>query len=225
MNTQIIKLGGCLLIAAAALCGGQALAKPPTPVTCGSIITAPGEYYLAGDCTGPGITIRASKVHLKLNGHTMDGGPLGRFNDGLTVAGASNVHIEGPGTITNYREGIDFSVVSDSHVEQVTSVKNHDAGLVLRDSTNNHVNNSVFSENAAGVALVINSRDNHLNNNEANDNTFIGIGLNPGSTGNQINGNTALGNGLFDLFDANPDCDDNQWKGNEFDTANMPCID
>jgi parallel beta-helix repeat protein len=225
--SRLILLTG--LVAVASI--GSALAKPPTPVTAGSIITAPGEYYLAGDCTGPGITILASNVHLMLNGHTMTGL---RFNhSGVEVEGASNVHIEGPGTITNFFEGIQFgddegaqsSAVSNSHVEQVTCVNNTDAGIVLRASNNNHVNNSVFSGNGGGIGLILNSSDNHVDNNEADSNSFYGIAVAIGSTGNHINGNTALDNRFLDLLDENPNCDDNQWNGNEFDTANMPCID
>lgn len=227
MKTQIIKLGGCLLIAAAVLCGGQALANPPTPVTCGSVITAPGEYYLASDCAGQGITISASNVYLKLNGHTMDGGPGGFIGLDVLPAGpsVSQVHIEGPGTITHYQYGIVFDLVSDSHVEQVTSVGNQLFGfLLLQMSTNNHVNNSVFSGNGAGLRLGSGCTDNHVNNNEADSNDF-GISVSVRSTSNQINGNTALGNRIFDLDDDNPGCDDNRWKGNKFVTANQPCID
>jgi len=229
MKTQIYKLGGCLLIAAAVLCGGQALADQPTPVTCGSVIVAPGEYYLASNCAGRGIRINASDVHLKLNGHTMTGDG---DSAGLQVTGASfgtavsQVRIKGPGTITNYGTGIFFEFVSDSHVEQVTSVGNNYDGLWFNfRCNNNHVNNSVFSGNGGhGLETGPNCSDNHLNNNEA-DSNFDGIFLSPGATSNQINGNTALGNQVFDLEDQNPNCDDNQWKGNKFVKANQPCVD
>ena len=93
---------------------GSAMAAPPMQVTCGSPITAPGQYVLMGDCMGPGITITASDVHLKLNGHTMTGpGP----GDGINVSNVSHVHIEGPGTISSYFYGIVFTTVSDSHLE------------------------------------------------------------------------------------------------------------
>jgi parallel beta-helix repeat protein len=199
------------------------MADPPTAVTCGSVITAPGDYYLAGDCTGPGITINASGVHLKLDRHTMIGlGPIGGL--GLGAFNVSNVHIEGPGTITNYFSNIYFSGVSDSHVEQVTSVNSGGDGFILLSSTNIHANNNVFSMNGrAGVFLQTNSNDNHLNNNQTNGNRFIGIRVVSGSS-NHINGNTALGNPAIDLDDDNANCDDNKWNGNTFNTANQPCI-
>ena len=215
----LILLTGLL----AAVSADPAMAAPPTPVTCGSIITAPGQYVLAGDCTGNGITITASDVHLKLDGHTMTAAffPL----DGLVAINVSHVHIQGPGTIRFYRFGIEFGGVSDSHVEQVTSVNNSDVGFVLYNVTNIHVNNSVFSMNSGdGLVFEENSTDNHVDNNQTLGNGAFGILLVTGSTSNHVNGNTALGNGVNDLEDDNPNCDNNKWNGNRFNTASQPCI-
>jgi len=184
-------------------------------------ITAPGQYFLSGDCTGAGITITASDVHLKLMGHTMTGLSL---SFGIQATSVSHVHIEGPGTITGYFHGIFFNGVSDSHVEQVSAINNRD-GLFLASSTDTHVNNNIFSRNAlAGVILEVSS-DNHLNNNQAIGNGFFGIFVESLTTGNHINGNTALGNmTLYDLADDNTNCDNNTWNGNTFVTRNQTCI-
>jgi hypothetical protein len=207
----------------AAVSVGPAMADPPTPVTCGDTITAPGQYFLAGDCGPLGITIAASDVHLKLDGHTMTGSMFG--GSGLSVVTVSHVHIEGPGTIRSYAFGIDFNVVSDSHVEQVMSVNNLFDGFIIRNVTNIHVNNSVFSMNGQiGLFFSNNCTDNHVDNNQTLGNSSIGILLNPGVTSNHVNGNTALGNGGFDLEDGNANCDDNKWNGNRFNTASQPCI-
>jgi parallel beta-helix repeat protein len=215
----LILLTGLL----AAVSAGRAMAAPPTPVTCGSVITAPGQYVLAGDCTGAGITITASDVHLKLDGHTMTS--VSSFFDGLVAGNVSHVHIQGPGTIRFYRSGIVFGGVSDSHVEQVTSVNNQNDGFVLFNVANIHVNNSVFSMNGrGGLVFSENSTDNHVDNNQTLSNGFIGIQLVTGSTSNHVNGNTALGNGVNDLEDDNPNCDNNKWNGNRFNTASQPCI-
>jgi Periplasmic copper-binding protein (NosD) len=213
-----ILLAGVMIVGA-----GQAAADPPTPVTCGDTITAPGQYFLAGDCTspGPGITITASDVHLKLMGHTMNG--VVRLSPGIQAINVSHVHIEGPGTITNYGVGIAFQTVSDSHVEQVSCTANGE-GLNLQNSTNTHVNNNIFSMNKFAGVITTNSMDNHLNDNQAIGNGSYGITVGSGSTSNHINGNTALGNGSFDLDDENPNCDNNTWNGNTFMTANPSCI-
>src|SRR5882762_6336052 len=161
-----ILLAGVLIVGA-----GQAAADTPAGVTCGSAITAPGQYFLTGDCTGAGITITASDVHLKLMGHTMTGLPL---SFGIQATSVSHEHIEGPGTITGYFHGIFFNGVSDSHVEQVSAINNRD-GLFLARSTDTHVNNNIFSGNSAAGVIVEVSSDNHLNNNQAIGNGFFGI--------------------------------------------------
>jgi hypothetical protein len=214
----LILLTGLLAFVSA----GTAMADPPTPVTCGSVITAPGQYVLAGDCTGPGITIAASDVHLKLDGHTMTSQFIGET--GISANFVSGLHIEGPGTITLFSRCIGFGAVSDSHIEQVTCVNNQ-VGLDLGSgTTNTHVNNNFSSMNSYGILCEFNTSDNHLNNNQTLNNQF-GIWLQTGATSYHVNGNTALGNLLFDLQDDNVNCDDNQWNGNTFTTANQPCID
>lgn len=51
------------------------------------------------------------------------------------------------------------------------------------------------------------------------------VGIEVGSSRNQIRGNTALGNTPFDLEDTNPGCDANNWQGDTFGTHNPPCAD
>ncbi len=214
-----ILLAGVLIIGA-----GRAAADTPTGVTCGSAITAPGQYFLMGDCSGAGITITASDVHLKLMGHTMTGSLPFVFFDGVSASNVSHVHIEGPGTITNYNNGVNFVGVSDSHVEQVNATANRRGLYLLNSTTDTHVNNNVFSMNVLEGVIVDLSSDNHLNNNQTIGNGTYGIDVANGSTGNHVNGNTALGNGLSDLFDGNTSCDNNKWNGNTFVTSNQTCI-
>ena len=220
-----VSLGILLAGVLTATAGVTQAAGPPTAVTCGSMITAPGQYFLAGDCAGAGITITASDVHLKLMGHTMTGSLPLSFFDGVTASNVSHVHIEGPGLITNYNNGINFVGVSDSHVEQVSATANRRGLYLFNSTTDTHVNNNVFSMNVLEGVIVDRSSDNHVNNNESIGNGFIGIRVGLGSTGNHVNGNTALGNGTFDLDDDNPNCDNNKWNGNTFNTSNpATCI-
>ena len=215
---------GILLAGVLIVCAGQAAADTPTGVTCGSVIAAPGQYFLAGDCMGAGITITASDVHLKLNGHTMTGSLPFVFFDGVSASNVSHVHIEGPGTITNYNNGINFVGVSDSHVEQVSSTANRRGLYLFNSTTDTHVNNNVFSMNVLEGMIVDMSSDNHLNNNQSIGNGTYGIDVAAGATGNHVNGNTALGNGVDDLFDGNISCDNNKWNGNTFVSRNQTCI-
>ena len=218
------SLGILLAGVLSAIAGVAQAAGPPTAVSCGSAITAPGQYFLAADCTGAGITIAASDVHLKLMGHTMTGSLPFVFFDGVSASNVSHVHIEGPGTITNYNNGVNFVGVSDSHVEQVNATANRRGLYLFNSTTDTHVNNNVFSMNVLEGVIVDLSSDNHLNNNQSIGNGTYGIDVATGSTGNHVNGNTALGNGLFDLFDGNISCDNNKWNGNTFVSRNQSCI-
>jgi parallel beta-helix repeat protein len=253
-------LGGALSIVVGV---GQAAAAPPTAVTCGSTIVAKGQYYLAADCGGAGITITASQVHLKLEGHTMSGPGLA----GISASGVSKLYVEGPGTITNYNFGMLLDQVDDSHVAQVTmtadifgvrltrshndqfnddvatdgglgfqqaassgihyvdvTASNNNAGFgISGGSTATHIDGSTANSNIYGLRIQ-NSSDIHVDGSTANGNFFYGIWVQSGATGNDIHGNTALGNSVFDLNDDNPNCDSSKWDGNQFNTANQPCI-
>jgi len=87
------------------------------------------------------------------------------------------------------------------------------------DSENKIVNNLVMN-NGAGIVLRFANR-NKIHANIVTGNEFTGISLS--ATQNDISGNAALDN-AEDMFDNAPDCDDNQWQGNRFETANQPCI-
>ena len=76
--------------------------------------------------------------------------------------------------------------------------------------------------NGAGIVLRLANR-NKIHANIVTDNENTGISLGSLTTQNNIDGNIAVGNGR-DMSDVHPDCDDNQWRGNRFDTANQECI-
>jgi parallel beta-helix repeat protein len=92
---------------------------------------------------------------------------------------------------------------------------------ILGGPSENMIVNNFLMNNSSGIILA--SADlNTINANTVNSNLH-GITL-VASTQNEIHGNRALGNGSEDMFDSEPNCDDNQWRGNQFDTANQPCI-
>ena len=219
-------------------------AAPPTAITtCGFRIESPGAYYLAMDLTCPagGITILASDVHLWLAGHTLQGLARG---DGIEAVFATGIVIQGPGTITGFSDGVTLIFVDFSKVIGVTATGNSFGFAVLGSGTDNNVfQNNVATLNGTGIAILFGSENMMVNNllmnnsggidlistnlnkiyaNTANSN-MRGITL-VASTQNEIHGNTALSNSDQDMFDNAPDCDDNQWRGNQFDTANQECI-
>lgn len=238
-------------VALACAVGGVAVLAPAasaaTTVSCGATIGTPGTYVLAGDCSGAGISISASDVTLKLDGHTMTG--LVQSTGILVDDSASAVSgdaIMGPGTITGYSFGVVLGAggigVSGATVSGLTTndgafgivvefnangstVNNNTADNMMGSGigilgSGNTVNNNTADNNAGGIDIL--GSGNTVNNNAANDNTTIGITAFGGA--DTINHNTALGNGAFDLADFNPGCGTDTWRANTFTHANESCI-
>ena len=109
-----------------------------------------------------------------------------------------------------------------------------DGNVLVRNDVNNTIDlipssDNIIVDNVAsggGVLLFRGSNGNEIHGNTANDTPAAGagIGIVLGATANAVTGNTALNNAAFDLFDGNPGCDANKWKGNTFATANQTCI-
>ena len=75
------------------------------------------------------------------------------------------------------------------------------------------------------IGFFIQSERNVLRGNLAHNNDNVGISLQLLAENNTVIENTAKENGTFDLQDANPDCDDNKWIQNIFNTADpVECI-
>lgn len=116
--------------------------------------------------------------------------------------------------------------------------------------SNNKVTRNGFNQTGGGhgtrggIVLLafcgygtLNGNDNTIENNNSQFNAGSGIGVggcsptnvNPvGWTYNHILSNTSLNNnqnagGRFDLFDGNPNCDNNIWLNNTYRTASPPC--
>jgi hypothetical protein len=249
-----VGLGALLVVP-----GGAVLAGGPTGVTCGSIISAPGQYDLTGDCSGAGITIMANNVHLNLDGYTMTGTPS---TDGIDGYGVSGLVVKGPGTITAYGcGGVNFYSVANSLVNGVTVTADGIAGscslpgmfrqiggvaitasnnvdlvnvvatangkgMIQGGSTDIHYDNVTSSGNLAqGIHFIAFDTDSYIDGSTTDNNGLAGIAIgDAGTTGNHIDGNTAVGNLGPDLDDDNAGCGSDKWHGNHFTTANQPCI-
>ena len=218
-------------------------AAPATAITtCGFEIESPGAYYLATDLTCPagGILILASDVHLRLDGHTLQGSGL---SAGIEVLQATGIVIQGPGTITGFRDGVSLAFVDSSRVIGVTATGNDIHGFALLFAANSLFQGNVATLNSLGIGIFEGNENMLINNSLMNNSRGIELfaahlnkfyaniansnvrGFNlVASTQNEIHGNTALSNSNQDMFDSAPDCDDNQWQGNRFETANQPCI-
>jgi parallel beta-helix repeat protein len=178
---------------------------------------------LVGDvtCTVQGascIQFGASGITLNLNGFTMTGladpntgcaGTSVGAENGINTGGQSEVTIQGPGLVLRFRnQGIQVGGGSRVRVVQVTGSNNCASGLILTGgSVDNHVEANVFTRNGntgapcGGICIAATSR-NRIFRNQVSGNGYtdqsgddFGIGIvNPTSTGNMIEENSALGN-------------------------------
>jgi Periplasmic copper-binding protein (NosD) len=100
--------------------------------------------------------------------------------------------------------------------------------IQFTDSNNNTIVNNTASNNEGGLIIatfVTGSHNNEIHANRTNNNSSgDGLQVQHGSTGNNLSGNKSFGNLPFDMEDDNPNCDSNSWQGNQFNTANQPCI-
>jgi parallel beta-helix repeat protein len=100
--------------------------------------------------------------------------------------------------------------------------------IFLVNSSNNTVVNNTASDNMGGIFVF--SSTTGSNNNEIHANTTTnnasggGLTISSGSSANNITGNKSFNNNPSDMEDDNPNCDSNKWEGNQFGTANQPCI-
>jgi hypothetical protein len=70
--------------------------------------------------------------------------------------------------------------------------------------------------------INVSGNENRLNGNRVEESRRDGIIVS--GQRNNLHGNTSVGNGGLDMVDENPDCDDNDWKGNRFETSKQACI-
>jgi len=105
-----------------------------------------------------------------------------------------------------------------------TSTGNTIAGFTLNGASDNHLINNVASNNNGNGIFIENGTENQLKENTANGNAVAGIAIAAGSTDNGVRGNTAQSNSFVDLADDNPNCDNNVWTNNVFNTASKTCI-
>ena len=66
---------------------------------------------------------------------------------------------------------------------------------------------------------VVNSSETQITQSTTSGNGDDGIFVVTGSESNWIANNTAFGNGNYDLYDGNTNCDSNTWTGNTFGDA------
>jgi hypothetical protein len=131
-----------------------------TPISsAGSIVSAPGTYYLTGSLTAGvgqyGIEVQSSDVTINLNGYTLTGVP-GAL-DGVKASGTlENVTVAG-GAVRNFDGwGVRLSTVTGAKVLSIAAINN---GNGIQLGSHNFANSCIAKDNIGdGVSLGPNSR-------------------------------------------------------------------
>lgn len=189
-----------------------------TITSCPFVISQPGDYVLGQDitCSGNGILITSSGVHLTLAGFTLtgpnDGTSVGIRVQGTASSPLTDVHING-GTVERFSVGIYLIYAVDCHVNGMVSQDNvlgtlSGDGIRLDHSDGNHVNGNTFTRNTGFGVRLLDSNFNDFNTNSVTANIGLqrdgGFFIAAESTGNRItscdiSGNGEVGVWIFDV--------------------------
>jgi parallel beta-helix repeat protein len=176
-----------------------------TPVTSGDMITAPGKYYLSGNCTGPGIVILASDVDLNLAGRTLTGSDADQI--GIFVYGVSNVHVH-DGNLANVKGGVYLDGTSNCRVDHVRVQMPYDTGesafAIYDGGSNNRIDFNTATAGAGGggytmISLYGPASGNNISNNVINGG-FFGI-VAAGANNTTVKANV-ISNASYGIYDA-----------------------
>jgi hypothetical protein len=171
----------------------------------------------------------------------------GTVNDcstGVHVAGEGRHRVRNMGALGN---DVGFLVESDHNQVVEGAAFFSEVGIVVGGSENlldrslgvfsngtgidvsgndNVVKNVQGSANIAGAGLRVTGDRTRVRGGRFEANGTYGVEIVVGATDNGVRGVTALDNNAdIDLFDGNPDCDDDVWKKNTFTTASPDCIE
>ncbi len=157
-------------------------------------------------------------------------------NDGIRVeplVGPDNL-IEGNHVFGNGLDGIAlFSDADQNTVRGNTVFRNGFRGAVTGDGirvfgSSNLVETNTVYQNARG-GLTVGRRPGIGSGSLPNCVQTAtrpcpgGVSGNPRGQNNQLLRNVTFANGMLDLYDSNPNCDNNIWRGNRYQTASPPC--
>jgi parallel beta-helix repeat protein len=147
-------------------------------------------------------------------------------NDGGISMEGSNGNTLSANTIAGHPTvGVVLVCSSDNHVES-NSVTGNLSGIAMvcdvSSVTENVLYDNNVSSNFTGIEVGSNATLTQVRENVANDNTNIGIQVAPTAIQNRIQGNQALNNGVYDVFDWNLPACLNTWIKNTFTRSNDP---
>jgi parallel beta-helix repeat protein len=145
----------------------------------------------------------------------------GNGSDGLLLLDADASSVQANDVSSNGRYGVALVAGSDRNTIRDNSLKgNGGGGLVLIGGTDTRILRNLAQGNLQGIAL--HTGDNVVEGNIAGANQTVGITIAEDGAGhNRLTGNTATGNGAFDLTDVNANCGTNLWQDGIFVTDDV----
>jgi len=232
----------------------SAQAQTRIPVTtCGTVISAPGRYYLANDLncqSGAGydvaILIVSGSVELDLDGHQITGSGLDYPNPSgiyATNQAVGNVLVLGPGIIRNFPGCVRFSSTGGLAAIASVTCEGDEGGIVFTPEVSEALARLNTASRNQVFGMIIESSEGEIAFNTTDGNGYDGLfvagqrnhihgntalsnghnGIRARGTGNLIERNRAQSNREYDLFDVHTTCE-NLWRNNAFNRANLSCI-
>ena len=177
-----------------------------------------GDISVSDNCVNGLVVSNAANVTVEGNSITGSGG------DGLLLLNADDATVQANTIAANGRFGVLLVSGSDRNTLQDNSLNGNGApaggaGLGLLGGTETQIRRNTAQGNLQGIALHTGS--NVVEGNLANANQTVGITVAAVAGQNRLDGNTATGNGTFDLSDVNAHCGTNTWQNGVFVTDDV----
>ena len=164
------------------------------------------------------VVSNATNVTVEANSVTGSG------NDGLLLLNADDGTFQANDISSNGRFGVLLVSGSDHNTIRDNSLNGNGApasgaGLGVVGGTDTQILRNTAQGNRLGI--TVHTGSNVVQGNIANANQTVGITIADVAGDNRVDGNTATGNGAFDLTDVNAHCGTNSWQNGVFSTDDV----
>jgi len=176
---------------------GSALAKKPSLVSCGQVITH--SIHLRNDlidCPGPGLVVGADHIRIDLRGHLIDG-VNNAAADGIDNTGGFDRVVIRHGRIQQFQQGVHLVNASRNRLDGL-KVQQTFRGIELGSSDHTRIVHNRVTGSFDGIHLV-GSDQNRISHNRVFGNTASAIVLITGSDGNRVDHNVARDNASWGI--------------------------
>ena len=145
--------------------------------------------------------------------------------DGITVNGGNENRFIRNNLSGNSGNGLNLSNAKNNEFSNNVTTSNSSDGIIVNGGNENRFIRNNLSGNSGNGLNLLNAKNNVVRENTADANSLSGIDIAPLSSGNLVDGNTALGN-TTDLVDQSGGCTQNMWTNNSFspNSNSPPCI-